>query len=69
MNEEAARRNQVDQLVKRFKATGIVDPAEQVWQPTPTAGDRAREVSADILSGAQEEAAAADKTAEQFWNR
>lgn len=68
MNEEHAKRNQVDQLLGRFKQTGIVNPAEQVWTPAPTAGDHARALTQEIVDERNDELPQADETSRSLWN-
>ncbi len=65
MDESLDGRNQADQLVKRFKRTGLVSPVTE-WQPTPTAGDLVREVSAD-LAPKETEVEAATETTKALW--
>lgn len=47
MNEAHDGRNQADKLIRGFKRTGLEAPIAE-WKPTPTGGDAAREIVADL---------------------
>jgi hypothetical protein len=68
VNEEHDIRNQAKRLRGRFKQTGLVDPREQAWRPTPTAGDYVRALTQEIVDERDEEMPVADERSRSLWN-
>jgi hypothetical protein len=66
MDERAELGTQADRLRKRLKQT-VTRPPEE-WVAPPTAGDRAREVSADLETWSAEEQERSDQTSRSLWD-
>lgn len=64
--EAADASQQVERLKRRFQSTGLINPADQAWQPKPTAGDYARALSGG-LQATEDEVAASSEQARALW--
>lgn len=68
MNEPADIRRQADKLLSRFKQTGMVNPADMVWEPKPTAGDHARSLGQEIQSEREQDIEQSEEAARLYWD-